>query len=235
MGSAAATQTACGERASKPTKASEAPPPRPATKLRIVDRPIAFDDERIEGTLAYRKAHQKSDSPGVQTISIEPRMVVLHFTDSDNLEDTWRYFNRQTIEGRREQLATAGDVNVSTHFLVDRDGTVYRLIPETWFARHCIGLNHVAIGIENIGSETLPLTEAQVRANADLIRFLAARYPRLTHLIGHHEYRAMESHPYFDEVDSTYRTDKVDPGADFMARVRGLVADLDLAGPPSSI
>jgi len=24
-------------------------------------------------------------------------------------------------------------------------------MPETWMARHCIGLNHVAIGIENVG------------------------------------------------------------------------------------
>ena len=32
---------------------------------------------------------------------------------------------------------------------VDRDGTICRLMPETWMARHVIGLNYSAIGIEN--------------------------------------------------------------------------------------
>ncbi|MGB1277464.1 MAG: N-acetylmuramoyl-L-alanine amidase, partial [Nannocystaceae bacterium] len=183
--------------------------------------------------LLYRKTHQRPDAPRVHTLTIEPKVIVLHFTDSDSLEVTWRYLNRETIEGKRPDIAAAGNVNVSTHFLIDRDGTVYRLMPETQFARHCIGLNHVAIGIENIGSAAEPLTEAQALANADLIRNLAARYPRLTHLIGHQEYRQMEGHAYFDERDPNYRTDKVDPGDAFLARVRGLVADLELSGPPS--
>ena len=41
-------------------------------------------------------------------------------------------------------------------------------------ARHCIGLNHVAIGIENVGDgEKLPLTPAQVQADAALVRATA--------------------------------------------------------------
>jgi len=210
-----------------PTVAAKRPP------LKIHNRPISFGEERIKGTLTYRRVHQKKDAPGIHTVTIEPKVIILHFTDSDSLEDTWRYFNRETIEGQRVEIAAAGDVNVSTHFLVDRDGTVYRLMPETQFARHCIGLNHVAIGIENIGSEAELLTEAQALANADLVRNLAARYPELTHLIGHQEYRQMERHPHFDERDPNYRTDKVDRGDAFLARVRGLVDDLELAGPPS--
>ncbi len=223
----------CVQEQPKPAVPDRKPAPPVRTPFEIIDRPIQYDDKRIEHTITYRRAHQKPGAPGVESISIDPRILVLHYTDSISLDDTWRYFNRPTVEGRRELLAEAGEVNVSTHFLVDRDGTVYRLMPETWFARHCIGLNHVAIGIENIGSATDPLTEAQVQANAELIRYLAARYPRLTHLIGHMEYRAMQSHPYFDERDPTYRTDKADPGDAFLARVRKLVADLDLQGPPA--
>jgi N-acetylmuramoyl-L-alanine amidase len=159
-------------------------------------------------------------------------MIILHWTGINSLESTWNYFNRTRAEAGRSQLAAAGEVNVSAHFLVDRDGSVYRLMPETWMARHCIGLNHVAIGIENTGDgEKFPLTDAQVKANAALVRYLKARYP-IDYLIGHMEYRRMEGTPLFLEPDPGYRNNKPDPGVEFMRKVRELVKDLKLQGPP---
>ena len=38
------------------------------------------------------------------------------------------------------------------------------------------------------------------------------------------------NHPYFVELDPTYKNDKGDPGAAFMTLVRERVADLQLAG-----
>jgi hypothetical protein len=197
--------------------------------LRIVSRPINFDQERIELTLAYRRAHQ---DPKANDVIIQPKMIILHWTGIPSFESTWNYFNRNRAEAARSELAAAGEVNVSAQFLVDRDGTIYRLMPETWMARHCIGLNHVAIGIENAGdSRKFPLTEAQVKADAALVRYLAGKYP-ITHLIGHMEYRRMESTPFFLELDPKYRNTKPDPGAEFMRKVRALVEDLKLQGPP---
>jgi N-acetyl-anhydromuramyl-L-alanine amidase AmpD len=158
-------------------------------------------------------------------------MIILHWTGINSFESTWNYFNRTRAEAERKDLAAAGDVNVSAHFLVDRDGTIYQLMPETWMARHCIGLNHVAIGIENVGDERFPLTDAQAKADVALVRYLAAKYP-ITHLIGHMEYRAMERHAYFLERDPKYRNTKPDPGEGFMDKVRAMVADLKLQGPP---
>ena len=133
--------------------------------------------------------------------------------------------------GGRPELQRGGAVNVSAHFLVDRDGTILRLQPETRYARHCIGLNHIAIGVENVGDEAKwPLTDAQVAANAALVRELARRF-RITHLIGHQEAPGLAKHPYFVELDPAYRNSKADPGARFMARVREAVAELKLAGP----
>jgi len=44
-------------------------------------------------------------------------------------------------------------------------------MPETWMARHAIGFNHVAIGIENVGDGARwPLTDAQADADAALVR-----------------------------------------------------------------
>lgn len=196
----------------------------------IVDRPIRFDDERRALTLDYRRRHEGGDP---QDVTIEPRMVVLHHTGGSSVDAAWRYFDRTKIESGRETLAKAGALNVSAQFVVDRDGTILRLMPENWFARHCVGLNHLAIGVENVGDgKAHPLTEAQVEANAALVRYLAGKYP-LTHVIGHHEAMAMREHPYFKEQDKSYRTRKGDPGPAFMAAVRAKIADLGLEGPPA--
>ncbi|HET9792544.1 MAG TPA: peptidoglycan recognition family protein, partial [Candidatus Angelobacter sp.] len=134
--------------------------------FKMESRPIEFSQERIDLTLAYRRIHQ---DPHAKDILIRPKMIILHWTGINSLDSTWNYFNRTRTEAARSQLAAAGEVNVSAHFLVDRDGTVFRLMPETWMARHCIGLNQVAIGIENIGDgEKFPLTDAQAKANAAL-------------------------------------------------------------------
>ncbi len=120
---------------------------------------------------------------------------------------------------------------MSSHYVVDRDGTIYRLQPDTQFARHCIGLNHLAIGIENVGDgKQWPLTDAQVAANAALVRELAATHA-ITHLLGHHEVMGFRDHAYYVERDPAYRNTKPDPGAAFMAKVRAQVADLRLEGP----
>jgi N-acetyl-anhydromuramyl-L-alanine amidase AmpD len=193
----------------------------------IVEAPLAWSDERARLTLDYRRAHS---DPAASDLAIEPRVIVLHFTGGDSAKATRAYFDHTRIEASRAGLARAGAVNVSSHFLVDRDGTIYRLQPETRFARHCIGLNHIAIGIENVGDgDKTPLTDAQVAADAALVRDLSQRFP-ITHLLGHHEVMRFRDHPYYIERDPSYKNDKDDPGEQFMTRVREKVADLKLAG-----
>ena len=193
----------------------------------IVDAPITWNDERARLTLEYRRRHS---DPAAKDLTIEPHVIVLHYTDGDSAAATRAYFDNVRIEAGRKALARAGAVNVSSHFLVDRDGTIYRLQPETRFARHCIGLNHIAIGIENVGDgDKHPLTDAQVTADAALVRDLAARYP-ITHLFGHYEVMKLRGTPLYVERDPGYHNEKPDPGARFMAAVRERVADLDLRG-----
>jgi len=194
----------------------------------IVDAPMAWSAERERLTLAYRRAHS---DPDAADLTIEPTVIVLHYTDGGSAKSTRAYFDTPTIEASRAELARAGKVNVSAHFVVDRDGTIYQLQPVTRFARHCIGLNHVAIGIENAGNEsTFPLTAAQVDADAALIRELA-RTHKITRLLGHYEVMGFRTNPLYLERDPTYKNDKPDPGKAFMAKVRAKVSDLGLAGP----
>ncbi|HEY5920507.1 MAG TPA: peptidoglycan recognition family protein [Kofleriaceae bacterium] len=205
--------------------ASDAPPDAPA--VAIVDAPMKWNAERERLTLDYRRAHSDANA---KDVAIDPRVIVLHYTGGNSAKGTRTYFDNVKIEAARKQLARGGAVNVSAHFLVDRDGTIYRLQPETRFARHCIGLNHIAIGIENVGDgDKYPLTDAQVVANAALVRDLASRF-RITHLLGHYEVMRFRDHEYYVELDPAYKNDKGDPGAAFMEAVRKRVADLRLSG-----
>ena len=206
------------------------PDAQAAPALAIQDWPITWTGERERLMLEYRRVHS---DPDATDLVIAPRMVVLHYTAGGSAAATKRYFDRTRIEGSRAKLAKGGAVNVSAHFLVDRDGTIHRLQPETRMARHCIGLNHVAIGVENVGDgDRWPLTEAQVEANAALIRDLATRHD-ITHVIGHHEAGAMKGHPYFVELVPGYRNVKPDPGDAFMTAVRDRLADLSFRGAGS--
>lgn len=201
-----------------------------AAPLAKVDAPIAWPPERDAAMLEYRRLH--SDRAATDT-TITPRMIVLHYTAGGSAAGTRRYFDNLHMEAGRKALRAGGDVNVSAHFLVDRDGTIYQLMPEDRMARHAIGVNHVAIGVENVGDEDKwPLTDAQVAANAALIRDLATRWP-IELVVGHHEVRALEGTPWFVELDPTYRNRKGDPGPRFLAKVRAAIADLPLAGPPT--
>ena len=179
-------------------------------------------EERQDGMQRYLSAHYGPNPPK----KLEPKMVVVHWTGSGSAKSTWNTFSSATLRGRRD-IKGAGDVNVSAHYLVDRDGTIFQLLPEDHFARHCIGVNHVSIGIENVGgTSTHPLTEAQVLANARLIEVLKTRH-EIDVLIGHYEILHFESHPYFHELDSNYRSIKVDPGEEFMKRLRAEIVTVE--------
>lgn len=199
--------------------------------LKIHDRPIHFSADRVSATQQYIADHY-GESP--EDISIVPRIIVLHWTAIDGFEETFAAFDPEELGGTRPGLAAAGDLNVSIQFVVDRDGSVYRLMHETWMARHCIGLNYSAIGVENVGGGhgIDNLTDEQIAANIRLVRYLVRRYPTIQYLIGHMEYRRFEGHPLWLELDEGYRTEKIDPGDRFMTAVREGVADLGLEGPP---
>ncbi len=219
---------ACEARPAEPALPAVTPAP-PALTIR--ERPLTFDAARRARTLAYRQRHQ---DPAAHDLTIEPRMIVLHHTGGGDLDATWRYFERPVIDPARSLVARGGELNVSAHFLVDRDGAILRLMPETWMARHCVGLNHLAIGVENVGDgAAFPLTDAQLAANVALVRDLKRRFPGITHLIGHHEFRAFEGHPYYREREPAERPPQEDPGPAFMRAVRAQLTDLQLQGPPS--
>jgi beta-N-acetylhexosaminidase len=196
------------------------------SRLYIIDKPISFSEERILLTKGYIKNHYGVDD----SVYITPKMIVLHWTAINDFDSCFALFNMETLGGSRPDLNKAGGLNVSIHFLVDKNGRVYQLMPDTLMARHCIGLNYFSIGVENVGGENNidNLTDEQIEANILLVKYLKEKYPSIEYLIGHYEYRKFESSPLWLEKDSTYRTEKVDPGERFMREVKNGVGELNL-------
>ena len=198
--------------------------------FRTIFKPIVFDSERSQLSLEYL---EKREGILQNTPTIKPVMIVLHWTAILSLEKTFDVFNRSTLPVARKGIEYASALNVSSQYLVDRDGTVFQLMPDTVFARHVIGLNYCAIGVENVGSEKDPLTKAQLNANVELIRYLKSKYP-IEYVIGHYEYKLFRGTPLWKETDPNYLTEKTDPGISFMEKIRERVKDLHLKGAPPS-
>ena len=158
-------------------------------------------------------------------------MIVLHWTAIPTLEKTFDVFNRSTLPNARKGIQYASRLNVSSQYLVDRDGTIFQLMADTLFARHVIGLNYCAIGVDNVGGEKDPLTEAQLNANVQLIRYLKDKYP-IEYVIGHYEYKQFIGTPLWKETNPNYLTEKTDPGVIFMKKIIERIEDLHLKGAP---
>lgn len=187
-----------------------------AEELPYVDNFIPQSEYRDKLTDEYTLKHY-----GQIYREIIPQAVVVHWTAMGTLESNWNFF----YAAERSD----GTLNVASQFLVGRDGTVWRLMPETNFARHIIGYNHCAIGIENVGGYDgrEDLTEAQLTANVRLIKYLHAKYPTIKYVFGHYQQDAARSSGLYIELVAGYRSIKSDPGPTFM---RGLREQLESDG-----
>jgi N-acetyl-anhydromuramyl-L-alanine amidase AmpD len=192
----------------------------------IHQKPILFNEDRIKLTEDYLKTHYGMDQ---ENILINPKMIVLHFTDTDTLDEAFDLFYPSRLGDKRPELYKYSPLNVSAHFLIDRNGTIYQLMPTNRMARHIIGLDYMAIGIENIGGTiNSSLTKKQINSNVYLIKKLKNQYPNIRYLIGHYEYGQFRKTDLWKERNPSYFTFKEDPGYDFMKAVRSRIAKLKL-------
>ncbi|KGK31591.1 MULTISPECIES: peptidoglycan recognition protein family protein [Cellulophaga] len=197
----------------------------------IIEKPIVFDAEREQLTLEYMK-----DRYGLEatTSKISPKMIVLHWTVIPTLKGSYDAFYSAKLPNWRPDLENVSGLNVSSQFLIDQDGTIYQLMPENQMARHVIGLNHCAIGVENVGGGTdLPLSRKQLKSNIWLVKYLKDKYD-IDYVIGHYEYTNFEGHELWLEKDAGYRTVKTDPGERFMKKVRKATKKLEFKPVPEN-
>ena len=152
-----------------------------APKPAIVAKPIPFGAQRRVETAAYAKRHY-----GIATWRLTaPHVIVEHYTATNSFTSVWSTFAADTPDPELGERP-----GTCAHYVVDRDGTIYGLVPTTTICRHTVGLNWTAIGIENVGfsDREILADRAQMQASLALTRWLRCTYAiTLSNVIGHNE------------------------------------------------
>jgi N-acetylmuramoyl-L-alanine amidase len=166
-------------------------PARPAIK----QWPIPFSAARRQETAAYSARHY-----GSAETRLDPKVIVEHYTVTPTAQATFDIFAKDVPDVELRELP-----GLCSHFIVDRDGTIYQLVPVSMICRHTVGLNDVAIGIEHVGSSDQEVlgTPAQLSASLRLTTWLRCRYGiAVKDVIGHNE---SLSSPYHHEKVGSLR------------------------------
>lgn len=178
--------------------------PPPVTQPAIVEDFIPFGAKRQAEMAAYSLRHY-----GQATIVLHPRVIVLHFTDSSTYASAHALFS--------EDIPNNGELpGTVSHFIIDKDGTIYQQLPLNIRGRHAIGLNWCAIGIEFVqegGSSSTWADQqilhrpAQLDAGLRLVAWLQQRYDISDrNVIGH---AMANDSPYFKDLEG-WRNDHTD-------------------------
>jgi hypothetical protein len=210
-----------------------APPSRPDPNnpvLEINDKPIEFEDLRTKLTQDYVKRHYDI---ALKEIEFMPAMLILHRSKIGDLGDFYESVRKSTLPGSQEfEDDENADVNMSTHYVIDRNGTIYSLMKDFQIARHSIGLDRQAIGITMVGTGTDELSDKQVVAAAILARYLKSKYSTLAWLISDGETAAFVKTSLWEEKLPFLRDPEIDPGAAYMTKLRSFLADLAFKSAP---
>ena len=153
-----------------------AAPPKP----HIVWKPIPYGAVRRAEMAAYAEKHY-----GLNTWVLRPRAIVEHVTATDSFSSVYQSFAANLPDFELRELP--GDC---AHFVIDRDGTIYQLVPLNVMCRHTVGLNWAAIGIEHVGLSDAEVIHdaAQMRSSLALTAWLMWRFHiPLANVIGHNE------------------------------------------------
>jgi N-acetylmuramoyl-L-alanine amidase len=151
----------------------------------IVWKRIPFPDLRKDQTAAYSQRHSGRWAWRLD----DPAVIVEHFTNGTSFVNAWNAFaaNAKALGEKPGPCA---------HFLIDTDGTIYQLTDLEVRCRHTVGLNHVAIGIEHVGTSARRVlgNAAMMRSSLRLTLWhVASEGIQVRNVIGHAE--SLES-PY---------------------------------------
>jgi N-acetylmuramoyl-L-alanine amidase len=155
---------------------------------REVAKPIPYGPERRADMADYAERHY-----GFHDFRLrEPKVIVQHYTVTSAFAPVFEYFSRNERDPELNELP-----GVCSHYVIDRDGTIYRLVPPSIMCRHTVGLNWTAIGIEHVGQSDAQVigNRRQLAASLRLTRALQGRHGiRTRNVIGHNENRDSPFH-----------------------------------------
>jgi N-acetylmuramoyl-L-alanine amidase len=158
---------------------------------------IPFPPRREREMAAYARRHYGIDSYRLRN----PHVIVEHVAVAPNAAAVRRAFAPDRPDPELHELP-----GLCSHFVVDRDGTVYQLVSLRLMCRHTVGLNWTAIGIEHAGFSDRDVLgdRRQLAASLRLTAWLRCRYRiALKDVIGHAE---SLSSPYHRERVARLRT-----------------------------
>ena len=148
---------------------------------RTVRKRIPFGDDRKRQMRAYARRHY-----GIDSFLLErPRVIVQHYTASNSFSSAYNTFARNRPDPELGELP-----GVCAHYVIDRRGRIYDLVPLSIMCRHTVGLNYTAIGIEHVGTSDRGVlrNRRQMTASLRLTRHLQGRFGiRTGDVIGHNE------------------------------------------------
>jgi N-acetylmuramoyl-L-alanine amidase len=162
--------------------------------------PIPFGPVRKAQTTAYVRRHYGSFIRRPTWRLRHPHVIVIHYTDA-SYRSTFNTFANDVPDVEFHELP-----QVSAHFVIDRFGHIHQLVSLHVIARHTVGLNWTAIGVEHVGfSDAQVLDDRnQMRSSLRLVHWLACRYHiKIRNVIGHNE---SLSSPYHHEDVPALRT-----------------------------
>jgi beta-N-acetylhexosaminidase len=164
--------------------AAEAAVPKPT----IVQKPIPFGAKRKSETAAYAQRHYGIDSYRLEN----PNVIVEHVTVTSTFSAVFNTFAPDKPDVELHELP-----GLCSHFVIDRDGTIYQLVPLGIMCRHTVGLNYTAFGIEHVGmsDDDVLHDSRQMAASLRLTRWLRCRYSiGVGNVIGHSESLSSKYH-----------------------------------------
>ncbi|HEX6460486.1 MAG TPA: peptidoglycan recognition family protein [Thermoleophilaceae bacterium] len=187
----------------------------PAPRPHIVQKRIPFPPKREREMRSYAIRHY-----GIHTFLLRnPKVIVEHYTETTNFGSVWNTFAQDVPDVELHELP-----QVCAHFVIDRDGTIYELVPPSIMCRHTVGLNWTAIGIEHVGMSDAQVMgdRRELRASLALTRWLQSRYGILTrNVIGHAE--SLSSPYHHERVRALRRQTHGDMRHPTMVRYRRLL------------
>jgi len=163
---------------------------------------------------AYAKRHY-----GKNGISLRPKLIVEHFTQTTNFGSAFSTFATNQADVEFHELP-----GVCAHFLIDSNGRIWNLVPITIMCRHTVGLNDRAIGIEHVGMSDASImgNHRQLAASIKLTRWLRCRFRiPVRDVIGHNE--SLSSRWYHERVAAFRGQTHNDMSPSTMRRYRSIV------------
>jgi N-acetylmuramoyl-L-alanine amidase len=177
-------------------RAAQRRAPISSLKPPITVKPIPYPAKRKREMARYSKIHYGKAEWRLRQV----KTIVEHVTAGGSFESAYNTFAHDVPDGEFHSLPAD-----CAHFVIDRDGTIYRLVPLSIRCRHVVGLNYISIGIEHVGFNDADVLsdKREMHSSFLLTRWLRCRFGvPIKYVIGHNE---SLSSPFYRELVPSWR------------------------------